>query len=142
MTHELIHPTPRRLAAGSLTAACLAALLIVTGCSKPATDLAQAGTQTQPAGTASGASGAPGARGAGFGKALQSLDLSDTQKEQIRTIMRDARTQAKSTTDPDQRRTTLRAAFAKVQDVLTPAQRDAFKAKMAELRSARTAGAQ
>lgn len=148
MAHELIRPSLTRLAAGPLTAACLATLLLATGCSGKPADVAQSSAQTQPAGAAGspGAAGAPGTAGARgnarFGKVLQSLDLSDTQKEQIRTIMKDARTQARSTTDPDQRRTTMRAAFAKVQDVLTPAQRDAFKAKIAELRAGSAAGAQ
>jgi Spy/CpxP family protein refolding chaperone len=140
MANELIRPSLTRLA-GPLTAACLAVLLLATGCSGKPADVAQSSAQAQPAGTA-GAPGSAGARGnARFGKVLQRLDLSDTQKEQIRTIMKDARTQARGTTDTGQRRAAMRAAFAKVQDVLTPAQRDAFKAKMQELRNSSPAPA-
>jgi Spy/CpxP family protein refolding chaperone len=75
-------------------------------------------------------------RGNRFGKVLLSLNLSDDQKAQIRTIMADARTQAKAETDPQARRAKMRAAFAKVQDVLTPAQRDQLKEKMTSMRRA------
>ncbi len=100
-------------------------------------------TQAQAGGPAGGPPGVGGARGnRRFGEVLQSLGLSDDQKDQIRKIMADARTQAKSETDPDARRSTMRAAFAKVQDILTPAQRDAFKAKMQALRNSSPAPAQ
>ena len=63
-----------------------------------------------------------------------SVNLSDAQKTQIRDIMTAARAQAK-TQDPDTRRATMRAAFAKVQAIMTPEQRAQFQAKLAQLRA-------
>jgi Spy/CpxP family protein refolding chaperone len=63
-----------------------------------------------------------------------SVNLSDAQKTQIRQIMASARAEAK-TQDPETRRKTLHDAFEKVQAVMTPAQRTAFNAKLAELRA-------
>jgi len=136
MANPIIRPLFSRLSTGALAAAALAAALATVGCGSSHPADAQATTaQAQPG--SPGPGGAPGARAGGrrLGQVLQSLGLSDDQKEQIRKIMQDARTQARAETDPDKRRTILRGAFAKVQDVLTPAQRDAFKAKMQALRN-------
>jgi Spy/CpxP family protein refolding chaperone len=126
-----------RAASGALALAALALTLGTAACSSNASAQNAGATQTDAGAPSPGASGAPGARGGNrrMAQVLQSLGLSDDQKEQIRKIMADARSQARTETDPDARRATMRAAFAKVQDVLTPAQRDAFKAKMQALRN-------
>jgi len=63
-----------------------------------------------------------------------SVNLSDAQKTQIRQIMSTARAEGR-TQDPETRRKTFHDAYEKVQAVLTPEQRTAFNAKMAELRA-------
>lgn len=140
----MLHPIDRlirtRLASGILAAGCLAFALGTAACSSTNAS-AQGGSAAQAEaaspGPGAGAPGAAGARGGNrrLGQVLQSLGLSDDQKDQIRKIMADARSQARTETEPDARRATLRAAFQKVQGVLTPAQRDAFKAKMQALRN-------
>jgi Spy/CpxP family protein refolding chaperone len=92
------------------------------------------------------AQSAPGAQGApsghhgnqAFAKMLMDLNLTDVQKDKIRTIMADARTKSQTLTDPQAKRDNYRAAFAKIETVLTPAQqkklqseRDAYKAQHA-----------
>lgn len=131
--------TPGRLAGGLLAAACLALTLGTAACSSTnASAQNTSATQADPGAPSPAAPGAAGTRrgNARFGQVLQSLGLSDDQKAQIRKIMADARSQARTETDPDARRATMRAAFQKIQDVLTPAQRDAFKAKMQAARNA------
>jgi Spy/CpxP family protein refolding chaperone len=86
-----------------------------------------------------GAPGGPGGRGnQRFAKMLMSLNLSDDQKNQIRSIMAAARAKAKTLTDIQAKRDTMRGAFSQIETVLTPAQRtklhaerDAFKAQHA-----------
>jgi Spy/CpxP family protein refolding chaperone len=126
----------------SIGGAALIAALFLAGCTGQSSSSAGAGTASDasaqgPAaanqGAAGGAPGNPNAR-RHFAEALMSLNLSDAEKSQIRDIMDAARAQAK-TQDPDTRRATMRAAFAKVQAVLTPEQRIAFKAKLAALRA-------
>jgi len=86
-----------------------------------------------------GAPGGPGGRGnQRFAKMLMSLNLSDDQKNRIRSIMADARAKAKTMTDIQAKRDTMRGAFSQIETVLTPAQRtklhaerDAFKAQHA-----------
>jgi Spy/CpxP family protein refolding chaperone len=69
-----------------------------------------------------------------MGKILMSLNLSDEQKTQIRGIIADARKQNENVTDRDQKRANMKAAYAKVETVLTPAQRTQFHAKLDALR--------
>jgi len=101
----------------------------------------------------SGSGGAQGGNGASaFGsgsptqgrrrmaQALMSLGLSDAQKSQIRGIMSAVRAQ-NANADPATRRANYMAAMAKVDAVLTPAQRTALHAKLDKWRKARAAGA-
>lgn len=76
----------------------------------------------------------PGVRGGRMGKILMQLNLSDAQKTQVRAIIADARKQNKDVTDRDVRRTNMKAAYAKVDTVLTPAQRTELHAKMDAMR--------
>ncbi len=69
-----------------------------------------------------------------MGKILMQLNLSDDQKAQIRSIMADARKANAGVTDKDAKRANMKAAYAKVDAVLTPDQRAAFKAKMDAMR--------
>jgi Spy/CpxP family protein refolding chaperone len=89
--------------------------------------------------------GAPGGpqhgRGGRMGPILQSLGLSDAQKQQIRTIMRDTREKNQNLTDRDQRRANMRAAFDQIRNkVLTPSQREQFDQKMQAMRQQQGAG--
>jgi Spy/CpxP family protein refolding chaperone len=105
------------------TAAAIALAVTVTaGCSQPP----PAQSQAQPA-----------QRGARFGKMLATLNLSDAQKSEIRSIMASARKANESVTDLQVKRANMRAAFAKVQTVLTPAQHAQLEA---EIQQARTDG--
>jgi Spy/CpxP family protein refolding chaperone len=58
-----------------------------------------------------------------FAKMLMSLNLSDGQKNQIRSIMADARAKSKALTDPQAKRESMRGAFKNIEAVLTPAQK-------------------
>lgn len=69
-----------------------------------------------------------------MGKILMSLNLSDAQKTQIRSIMADTRKQNENVTDRDQRRANYKAAMSKVEAVLTPAQRTELHTKMDAMR--------
>ena len=80
--------------------------------------------------------GAP-QRGQRMGKMLLSLNLSDAQKAQIKSIMADARAKGKTLTDRDAKRANMRAAFAKIDTVLTPPQRTKFHAQMEAARAQR-----
>ena len=80
--------------------------------------------------------GAP-QRGQRMGKMLLSLNLSDAQKAQIKSIMADARAKSKTLTDRDAKRANMRAAFAKIDTVLTPPQRTKFHAQMEAARAQR-----
>jgi Spy/CpxP family protein refolding chaperone len=73
---------------------------------------------------------AGGQHGHRMGEMLMSLNLSDAQKTQIRAIMAEARKQNENVTDREQRRSNMKAAMAKVDTVLTPAQRTELHAKM------------
>jgi Spy/CpxP family protein refolding chaperone len=66
-------------------------------------------------------------------EALMSLGLSDTQKNQIRGIMADARAKNQNA-DQDTRRANYKAAFAKIDTVLTPDQRTRLHAKLDAMR--------
>jgi Spy/CpxP family protein refolding chaperone len=69
-----------------------------------------------------------------MGQVLMSLNLNDSQKSQIRSIMADTRKQNENVTDRDTRRANYKAAMTKVEAVLTPAQRTALHAKMDAMR--------
>ncbi|HYZ16508.1 MAG TPA: hypothetical protein VE591_08910 [Candidatus Acidoferrum sp.] len=80
--------------------------------------------------------GAQGGQNRGrLGKVLVTLGLSDAQKTRIREIMKDARAKNQGVTDPQIRRTNMRAAFAQVEAVLTPSQRDDLHKKMQAMRA-------
>jgi len=84
--------------------------------------VAPAAAQTAPS--------SPSSRGQRFGQMLLALNLSDDQKSQIRTIMSDARAKNANVTDQDTRRANMKAAFAKVEAVLTPDQRTKLHAEI------------
>jgi Spy/CpxP family protein refolding chaperone len=77
---------------------------------------------------------AAGEHGHRMGQILMSLNLTDTQKTQIRSIMADARKQNQNVTDRDQRRANMKAAMSKVEAVLTPEQRTQLHAKLDAMR--------
>jgi Spy/CpxP family protein refolding chaperone len=77
-----------------------------------------------------------------MGEMLKTLNLSDAQKTQIRGIIADARKANADVTDRDQKRANMKAAYAKVETVLTPAQRDQLHAKMAAMRQDQSQHAQ
>jgi Spy/CpxP family protein refolding chaperone len=129
MTRRQIHRTATVLTAVAATAVVWGGVTIgaaVVGAVPAAL------AQDAPGGAPQGG-GAPRDRGR-FGKVLMTLGLSDGQKSQIRQIMKDARAQNHDVTDPQQRRTNMRAALAKVEAVLTPAQRDDLHKKMQAMR--------
>jgi Spy/CpxP family protein refolding chaperone len=70
-----------------------------------------------------------------YGQVLMSLNLSDDQKTKIRGIIQSAREQNQNVTDRDTKRANMRAAFAKVEAILTPAQRDQLHAKLKAMRA-------
>jgi Spy/CpxP family protein refolding chaperone len=121
------HPSLRL----SVLAGALAATTALNGL------VAVAGTAWGSTPAALAQAGPPGgARGGGkrFGEMLAKLGLSDAQKAQIKGIMKSARDQNQNVTDPEQRRANFRAAFAKVETVLTPAQRDKLKQLRAQMK--------
>ena len=118
-----------------------AATMIITG----GGTLAGVATGTVPVALAQDQpGGAPpeGARHGRMGKILMSLNLTDAQKTQIRAIMADARKQNQNVTDRDARRANMKAAFDKVDTVLTPAQRTELHSKLAAARQQPDAHAQ
>lgn len=125
----------------TIGAAGVLAAFLLGGCTGQSSSSGTGSDGASMQGSAAAGAGAQGAQpGANpgarrhFAQALLSLNLSDAQKSQIRAIMKTARAQAKSE-DPDTRRATMRAAFAKVQAILTPEQRTQFQAKLAALRA-------
>jgi Spy/CpxP family protein refolding chaperone len=105
---------------------------------------ADASAAPDAAGGAGTAGGGTSPRAGGrrmLAKALASVGLTDDQKATIRGIMADARKQSAGA-DPETRRQNYKAAFEKVQAVLTPDQQALLKAKMAELRKEQETGAQ
>ncbi len=84
-----------------------------------------------PAASAQEQGGPAGNQRGRMGKMLMSLGLSDDQKNRIREIMKQAREKNRNVTDRDQRRATMKAAFDKIHDVLTPEQRAKFDAQTA-----------
>jgi Spy/CpxP family protein refolding chaperone len=126
--------------ARSLFTLSIAAALVTGG------TIASIGLNSVPAALAqdqpSGAQPTAGGHGNRMGKMLMSLNLNDAQKTQIRSIIADARKQNQSVTDRDQKRANMKAAYAKVETVLTPAQRNELHAKMAAMRQDQTQHAQ
>jgi Spy/CpxP family protein refolding chaperone len=112
-------------------AAAMAVALSVSGCAS--TSVASSGAS--PAAATYGGPGGASRGGRRFGQMLLSLNLSDAQKTQIRTIMDNARAQSKTLTDPQAKRATMRAAFAQVQTVLTPGQQSKLKSEMQAARA-------
>ena len=81
---------------------------------------------------AQAAPGGPQGAAAGrqrFAKMLMSLNLTDAQKTQIRSIMGSARAKSKTLTDMQAKRDTMRGAFKNIEAVLTPAQRTKLHAE-------------
>ena len=74
---------------------------------------------------------AAGGHGQRFGQMLLTLNLSDDQKGQIRGVIANARQQNQSVTDPQVKRSNMRAAYDKVRAILTPAQRAKLQSEMA-----------
>jgi Spy/CpxP family protein refolding chaperone len=70
-----------------------------------------------------------------YGAVLQSLNLSDDQKTKIRSIIQSARAENQNVTDRETKRANMKAAFVKVEAILTPAQRDELHAKLKALRA-------
>jgi Spy/CpxP family protein refolding chaperone len=66
---------------------------------------------------------------------LMSLNLSDAQRSEIRSIMASARKENESVTDLQAKRANMRAAMAKVQTVLTPAQHAQLEAEIQQSRA-------
>ncbi len=113
--------------------AALAAALIFSG---SGTVVAIA-TKSVPAAFAQDQAGGPppaAPHGRRMGQLLMALDLSDQQKSQIREIIGDARKQNQTVTDRDARRANMKAAYAKIDSVLTPAQRTQFHTKLDAMR--------
>jgi len=126
------------------TALLVAVLAALSACSGGS----QSGNADANASASPGVSVAPDSAGGGggrrggnqMGKILQTLGLSDDQKAQIRAIMADARKKnaGLDRTDPASRttmRANMKAAYAKIDTVLTPAQRTQFHAKMDAMRA-------
>jgi Spy/CpxP family protein refolding chaperone len=113
--------------------AVVAATVVVAG----GGSLVTAALGTVPAALAQDQAGTqpPGAQRGRMGKVLMSLNLTDAQKTQIRAIMADAHKQNESITDREQKRANMRAALAKVDTVLTPAQRTELHAKLEAMRA-------
>jgi Spy/CpxP family protein refolding chaperone len=93
--------------------------------------IAPAAAQAAPDSASGGGQGGQGyAKGRQqFAKMLMTLDLSDGQKNQIRSIMTDARAKSKTLTDPDDKRKAMRDAFKNIEAVLTPAQKTKLHAE-------------
>jgi Spy/CpxP family protein refolding chaperone len=120
--------------ARAVTAAAASALLWITvGVGGAAAGLGPVALAQQASDGGQGAQG--GSNHNHMGEVLMSLGLSDAQKQQIRDIVADARKQNQGVTDRDQRRANMKAAFAKIDAVLTPEQRDQLHKQMQAMRS-------
>lgn len=67
--------------------------------------------------------------------ALRSLDLSDSQRQQIRSLMQAARSSAAATTDRATRRANAQKLRAQIDQVLTPAQRTQLQSALQNART-------
>ena len=140
--------TARHLPFGNARSAfgigAIALTLALTACGG-GSNATSSGSATDAAAGPSSATGGGPVSGPGGGRrlmaqALMSVNLTDAQKTQIRDIMSAARTQSAGA-DQVTRRANFRAAMAKVDAVLTPEQRTALRAKIAELKKERTEAA-
>jgi len=122
---------PLRIAVAGTAFALSLGTLAVTGTATGLTPAAVA--QDQP-----GAGSPAGGRHI-MGQVLMSLGLSDAQKQQIRGIMADTRAKNQNV-DPETKRANYKAAFAKIDTVLTPDQRTRLHAKMDQMRKEREQG--
>ncbi len=114
------------------TALVLLATLAVASCSHSADSSGSADNAVQPGSAGAMSQGGP-ARMHRFQRVLESLNLTDAQKTQIKQIMADTR--AKNTdADPETRKSNFKDAMAKIDTVLTPEQRTEFHAKMQAMR--------
>jgi Spy/CpxP family protein refolding chaperone len=126
----------------SLAALGVTLAAAVSGCGGSTANSGGAASQQDAGGSVSAGTG-PGAAAGGrhmMAQALMGLGLSDDQKAQIRDIMRAARKESVGA-DPATRRANYKAAFAKIDTVLTPDQRVRLQTKLAELRKERQQGA-
>jgi Spy/CpxP family protein refolding chaperone len=126
----------------SLAALGVALAVAISGCGGSSSNSGGAGSQQDSAGSVSAGTG-PGAAAGGrhmMAQALMGLGLTDAQKSQIRDIMSAAR-KNNANADPATRRANYKAAFEKIDTILTPDQRTQLHAKLAELRKERQAGA-
>jgi Spy/CpxP family protein refolding chaperone len=134
--------TARHIPFGNLRRAWAVAgiALALAGCgsgSNSASAGSSTGSGTEPSSATGGAPvGGPGGSRRLMAQALMSVNLTDAQKAQIRDIMAAARAQSAGV-DQVTRRANYRAAMAKIDTVLTPEQRTALHAKLAELRKER-----
>ena len=115
----------------------VAGLVILLGFSNLPVDRASAARTTQPT--------ASQGRLQKLKQALAQLDLSDGQKEQIKQIMADAKTQLQGlrsgggSVDKTQARSIIKAAVEKIVAVLTPPQKAKLKEILKEHQGKRTA---
>jgi Spy/CpxP family protein refolding chaperone len=72
--------------------------------------------------------------GNAYMRALRSLDLSDAQKTQIRTLLVNARQNSQATTDPAARKADRERLRAQIDAVLTPEQRTKLQQTLASER--------
>jgi Spy/CpxP family protein refolding chaperone len=116
----------------------LAAAALAVACALPAVAFAQ----TAPAPAAPLASPAPGThrhhhghRG-GYMRVLNTLGLSDGQKQQIQSVVQQSR-QANQTADPATRKANRAKLRAQIDAILTPDQRTRLQAALAQQRAQR-----
>jgi Spy/CpxP family protein refolding chaperone len=128
----------------SLLLAGIVAALPLTGCSgKSSAPDSTTGSGMQGSagsGPAAGTGGNPAAGRRRMAQALMGLGLSDDQKTQIREIMRSTRKESVNA-DPETRRANYKAAFAKIDELLTPDQRVKLHARLGTMRGGRGQGA-
>jgi Spy/CpxP family protein refolding chaperone len=72
--------------------------------------------------------------GNAYMRALRSVDLTDAQRTQIRTLMTNARTNMQSTSDPAARKANFQHLREQIEAVLTPAQRTKLQQTLAAQR--------
>jgi Spy/CpxP family protein refolding chaperone len=122
----------RFLQASAATATVAIALTAFTAGDLALGRIAPAAAQAAPGGAQGGQGGQNYAKGRQqFAQMLMSLNLSDNQKTQIRSIMSNARAKSKTLTDPQAKRDTMRGAFKDIEAVLTPAQKSKLDAERA-----------
>lgn len=111
----------------------LAAALLAAAVALPISALAQPAPAAPPAGVAPTLpNGQHAHRGSRYMRAMRTLDLSDAQKQQIRSIMQNARQSNQNVTDPAQRRANMEKVHAQIEAVLTPQQRTQLRDELAK----------